>query len=338
MIPQCKSKTCKDRAVFASEFCWNHVENKAAYKESISKLAGEGASFKGANLSRVDLSGLDLPRVDLSGSNLSRANLSGSNLFDANLKAAELLGADLNEADMTSADLEGSDLTRCSLERARLWHANLKDSNLVEANLSRADLWNANLADARFWRTDLYKAISLSKNNFLLKPNRYSTTYRINEKGLAAAEEAYRTLKKYFLASGKYNDASWASFKEKTVERLLLKKGRKIAYIPSLIMDFLCGYGEKPHRIILSSAFVVFGYGLAYFLLNAVTFAQGSACKMSLSDYLYYSVVTFTTLGYGDFIPKSLPLFRLLAASEAFIGAFMVGLFIFTLARRYSAR
>lgn len=43
-------------------------------------------------------------------------------------------------------------------------------------------------------------------------------------------------------------------------------------------------------------------------------------------DCLYYSVVTFTTLGYGDFIPIGLS--RLVAATEAFTGSFTIALFV----------
>jgi voltage-gated potassium channel Kch len=51
---------------------------------------------------------------------------------------------------------------------------------------------------------------------------------------------------------------------------------------------------------------------------------------------LYFSVVTFTTLGYGDLIPAKQ--FRLLAASEALVGLLLVGLFLFTLSRRAVGR
>jgi hypothetical protein len=43
-------------------------------------------------------------------------------------------------------------------------------------------------------------------------------------------------------------------------------------------------------------------------------------------ECLYYSVVTFTTLGYGDFIPVGFS--RLEAALEAFTGSFTIALFV----------
>lgn len=334
----CKFETCRNRAVSNSEFCWDHLEDKASYRKKLINLIKEKPSLKGVNLSKADLGNLDLARIDLAGANLSRSNLSGANLFDSNLENAELLGADLSNADLTSANLDGSDLTRSSLQGARLWHANLENANLIEANLAHCDLWNAKLFNVRFWRTNLLQAISLGKKNFRSKRSRYVTAYRINEKGILSAEEAYRNLKRYFLANGRYNDASWASFKEKTMERLLLKKGKNPAYLPNLIMNLLCGYGEKPHRIVLSSVFVILFYAVIFLVLNAITYAPSAAYQMSLGDYIYYSIITFTTVGYGDFIPKSALISRLLAASEAFIGAFMIGLFIFTLARKYSAR
>jgi hypothetical protein len=334
----CASDTCRNAPLHGSEFCWNHMPDRTLYREKLAALIQESRVLQGVNLSKADLSNMDLARADLSDANLSRANLSCANLFDANLKGAELLGTDLSNCDLTSADLAGSDLTRSCLQGARLWHANLESANLIEANLNRCDLWNTRLHNVRLWRTDLSQAISLGKKNFRSKANRFFSVFRINEKGIQSAEEAYRDLKKFFLATGRYNDASWASFKEKTMERLLLKKKKNPAYIPSLIMDLLCGYGEKPHRIIFSSFIVIMAFASLYRIFNAIMYAQSASYAMSLGDYVYYSVITFTTVGYGDFIPRSSLLFRTIAASEAFIGTFMIGLFIFTLARKYSAR
>ncbi|MFH1570791.1 MAG: potassium channel family protein, partial [Gemmatimonadota bacterium] len=42
---------------------------------------------------------------------------------------------------------------------------------------------------------------------------------------------------------------------------------------------------------------------------------------------LYYSTITFTTCGYGDVTPPE-GVLRPLAAIEAFIGAFMMAMFV----------
>ena len=54
-------------------------------------------------------------------------------------------------------------------------------------------------------------------------------------------------------------------------------------------------------------------------------------------DCLYFSAITFTTLGYGDFRPLE-GWGRILAGSEAFIGAFMMALFVYTFARKMGGR
>ena len=268
-------------------------------------------------------------KIDLSGANLSQIDISGIHIFDGNLKKASLVGSNLSGCDLTNCDFEGADLTKADLSGARLWNSNFKNAVLVEANLSGADFWNTNLGNVKIWHTNFDNAKSLSRKNFV---------NGINENGLASAEEAYRDLKRYFISCGMYNDAGWASFREKTVERLILKQKKDPHYIPSIVMSGLCGYGEKPSRIILSALAAVAIYALIYSLLGAVENLSAPGYVMSWADYIYYSAVTFTTVGYGDFLPKSNAAFRLLAASEAFLGTFLTGLFIFTLARRYSAR
>lgn len=334
----CKIQNCRQEKIAFSDVCWEHTEKKDEYLKNILTEVKDGRALNGLNFAKVCFRNHDLSRANFNGSNLSRTDFSGANLFDVSFKDAELLGVNFSGADLTGVNFEGADLTKANLFEARLWHANLKSANLIEANIASADLWNANLFDIKLWHSNFSNVSSLSKKNFSHVLNRYITVYRINEKGLNSAEDAYRSLKRHFLASGRYNDASWASFKEKTMEKLLLKKKMDIAYIPSLIMDMLCGYGEKPHRIIISSFAVISFYAFTYFALKAIEYSDIISYQPTIYDNLYYSVVTFTTVGYGDFIPKSLTLYRMLAASEAFIGTFMIGLFIFTLARKYSAR
>lgn len=334
----CRVSGCNDDCIVRSETCWGHVQVKDAYIKNLLKEIAQGVSMKGANLSKICLRDAALERANLSGANLTRADLSGANLFDANLRGAEMLGGNLSGADLTGSDLQGVDFTKANLFGARLWHANLEGANLIEANLSQADLWDAKLYNVRLWRTDLKDAWSLAKQNFAHASNRFLTEYRISEGGVNSAEDAYRSLKGYFLTKGRYSDASWASFKEKSMEKRRMLKKRDPAFLPSWIMNILCGYGEKPYRIILSSFIVIFLFAVIYYLTNAIQLAGFDEYRLTFNDHIYYSIITFTTVGYGDFIPRPFPLYRFLAACEGFTGTFMIGLFIFTLARKYSAR
>ncbi|MCP5036805.1 MAG: two pore domain potassium channel family protein [Rhodobacteraceae bacterium] len=53
---------------------------------------------------------------------------------------------------------------------------------------------------------------------------------------------------------------------------------------------------------------------------------NGMTLLLSGFDRLYFSIVTFTTLGYGDISPSGD--FRLLAASQAFMGFIFVPIII----------
>ncbi|MGA3282381.1 MAG: ion channel, partial [Smithella sp.] len=99
--------------------------------------------------------------------------------------------------------------------------------------------------------------------------------------------------------------------------------------LASYVLCLVWGYGERPLRVIFTSAFTIFLYALSYQWLDALSIS-------GLKTAFYFSTVTFTTLGYGDVIPK--PEFRMFAASEALAGIILTGLFLFTLARRASAR
>ena len=320
-----------------SDSCWDHIHDKEGYASSIAERLAGGEDLSGCHLQKVVLKGLRAEKAVLRKADLSQADLSCSHMFDVKLEGAELVGTDLSGCDLTHCDMRGADLTKARLAGARLWNADLRGANLIEADISGTDLLNARLFNVKLWHTEFNGAKSLGERSFS-KERKMLDNPRIDETGLLSARESYRSLKGYFISHGMYDDASWASFKEKSMERLLLKKNGDPNYLPSLLMNILCGYGEKPYRIVLSAVLTIVLFATAYFALNAVEYAKVSGSVLEWTDYLYYSTITFTTVGYGDIVPKPTGTFRMLAAAEAFAGVFLTGLFIFTLARKYSAR
>ncbi len=334
---RCAVKECEEKHLALSKFCWDHLQDKEEYRDKLREALRTGDLPAGANLKKVVLKNAHIEKCDLGEANLSQASLRGSRLFDVKLEGAELVGADLTGCDLSHCDLKDADLTRAVMVNARMWNAVLINANLTECDLSCADLWNARLFNVKLWHACLAGAKSLTKANFSGDRKLFDDA-RIGETGELSAEESYRDLKQYFMSCGRYNDASWASFKEKTMERLVYRKRGDLNYFPSLFMSLVCGYGEKPYRIVLSSLSTIGIFAFLYWHFNSVEFAITKNYLLRWSDYLYYSAITFTTVGYGDFIPNSHSFSRLLSALEAFMGVFLTGLFIFTLARKYSAR
>ena len=104
-------------------------------------------------------------------------------------------------------------------------------------------------------------------------------------------------------------------------------------WLGSCFVNGIFGYGEQPGKVILSAiliillfAFLFMGFGISNVDIERIT-------TKNFFDCIYFSTVTFTTLGYGDFRPLE-GWGRVLAGSEAFIGAFMMALFVYTFARK----
>ncbi len=110
----------------------------------------------------------------------------------------------------------------------------------------------------------------------------------------------------------------------------------KLVTIPFALVIYLMGYKYLVERNdigfvetacwfgLLSGVLVsytVSNYAMEYLIHSAI-----SPTSSNPSDYLYFSIVSFTTLGYGDFAPKQE--FRLLAASEALVGYLYLGIIV----------
>ncbi|MFB6070046.1 MAG: pentapeptide repeat-containing protein [Halanaeroarchaeum sp.] len=108
------------------------------------------------------------------------------------------------------------------------------------------------------------------------------------------------------------------------------------------------GYGERLWRVIYISAVVVVTWAFLFTTLSRGTRGPAGVTTAGLSGLgellstegvvvfgknLYFSLVTFTTLGYGDIQPIG-AVARLLASIESFIGALLVALVVFVLGRR----
>ncbi len=184
------------------------------------------------------------------------------------------------------------------------------------------------------------------------------------EKEFSKAKEIYLLLKNNFHSIGQYDDESWAFKKEKDMERKSNFHFKTLhKWLWSCFLNALYGYGEKPERVIVSAIAIIIIFAFVFMNFGIDTNPQSDTIPKynilkelfmgirygdllvrlkdisleQIKNCLYFSTVTFTTLGLGDFHPVE-GWGRIFVGTEAFIGALMMALFVYTFARRTGGR
>ena len=140
-----------------------------------------------------------------------------------------------------------------------------------------------------------------------------------------------------------------------------IQKGNFKKWITLAFSNVIYGYGEKPWNVVKTALAIIIIFALSFSLIGignpeiielkgtAIHSDSGNIADLAskgflknneirnFPDCLYFSLITFTTLGYGDFRPLE-GLGRILAGSEAFLGAIMMALFVYTFARKTGGR
>lgn len=300
-----------EHVVETSGLCYWHSDQAIKTDENLITLlqeqANSGVSLVGYSLKRADLTELNLVNhnsksgYDLSHCDLYRAKLTGAHLFHIDLHDASLMKADLSNANLHCANLENCNLLGVKLTNARIENVHWGKKILQENN-----------ADEACRKGDREEMLDC----------------------LEQAEEIYRNLRKTAENQGLFELSGHFFYKEMIMRRYQLPV-YSFQRITSKMVDWFCGYGERPLNVVLFSLLLIGISTFVYFFLGLSSNGQLLQINMSASLYsnfitflecLYFSVVTFTTLGYGDIVPIGAA--RPFAAFEAFTGNFTIALFV----------
>lgn len=294
-----------------SGLCYWHdpriVKNSPDDKANLEAFARKGGMLRGISLKRAELAGVDLVKhhaktgFDMTHAELYRANLVGAHMFNLNLENASLMKADLRDANI-----------HC---------ATLINTNLLGVKWNGAKIENINTGN------------KLKQERMALEAERVGEL-EIAKDYFEQAEEIYRDLRKAAEREGLFAMAGNYIQRELTMRRHQMAK-YSYQRLVSKIIDLFCGYGEAPTRVIFFSMVLILVCAICYFF-TGLKFGESVHIFRTSNDFwtnfylffncIYYSVVTFTTLGYGDFTPIGFS--RAIAAIEAFTGSFTIALFV----------
>jgi len=322
-------------------------ESPYTRKDILRLIEENGGKAEGLNLSgkifedSIDLRGLQLQMINLNSAVLEKSHLEGTLLTHANFEGAFMQEAHLEGAHMSGACLINCELISAHLEKARIVAAHLEHANLFDAYLEEADLINAflektRLSNAHLQGAQMQGAIITADTeleyvdwgNYVLGEEKEAE--KEDKKHLLKwAEVTYRRLKIWYTEHGMHDIAAKFFYREMEAKRKA-QNWKKEPHLKlwSLIMRILCGYGEKPERVVISAAAVLLAAAFVYFLLGS--FWEWSAFWRSL----YFSTVSFTALGYGSWVNTTSDVIRGLGAAESFLGVFMMALFLVTFTRK----
>ncbi len=311
-----------------------------------------------------DLSGIIIRKRDLSNTNLGFIKLEGaelikSSLIGADLRVANLKRADLRMADLKEAFLFKADLYKARVEMAKLKGANLDWANMKKAVLFKADLESASLMDAKFQRAALSKANL--KNTELIYADFKEADLGASD--LRKANLAGANIEKAFLRAVKYN--RWGKYRgirldgchgsprfvrfakdQEFIEEFRAKRWRFwLLYLPWLIF---ADCGRSFSLWAAWSVLFAFLFGFAYANPDSLTWlpetwrpmvsltTEGVRQASWFTPY-YFSIVTFTTLGFGDITPLN-GWAAFWITLEVILGYIMLGGLISILANKLARR
>ena len=263
----------------------------------------EGARGWGANLKKADLKDACIKSAIFSNSNLERANF-----YAADLEEVDFNGANLSGALVMYANLNRADLSDAQLDGANLSHATLSEITLERASLVGAFIWYAQLNGSYIRKARLEgvyaRVVSLDGRTLLEQ-----CTYDLRTDFGGAPLDACRI------------DPGLKQNLEYNIRRIRWEKwyGRNLWLRHPVAWFWLVSdYGRSTWRVLgvflwLSLFFGALYENVEYFAASWGWFDHGLVSNLHVDDPvpwrvgvltalrpLYFSIVTMTTLGFGD--------------------------------------
>jgi uncharacterized protein YjbI with pentapeptide repeats len=290
------------------------------------------------------------------------ADFTDAMLQNADFQNADLTGTDqISTASFDGADLSGVNFTGTTLTGASFERALLSRAELLGADLTRTKLYGALLGDGRinrqtrFWlRPDApervpdnarlpIRTLRMAKTKLRRYSRRagsepycvYDPRYRgaDGEPDLERAAETYGTLETVARQNSLPGLASECFLGRKDVQlKQYWRDSNWLMVLRSAVPTVVARYGESPTRVLGTGAVTVLVCALVYSAFGLIEHGDTGE-KATLFESFYFSALTFTTLGYGDFNPVTVA-GRILAVVETSVGVVVLAILVFVFGRR----
>ncbi len=293
--------------------------------------------------------------------------LTDSSGQQVNFSEANLMGADFSKATITWFNFHRASIPRTNFENATLTRSDLSDAIAVGANFASAKLHSirstgTDFRDSTFAKAELNGThfdtpliTGIEWGDFTELPEIISGDFEEGRRVLGEIQRALeyafehniagevhyvreiaarKSIGQQFISRSKRN-SSWPILALSSVlhggfrlgVRWLLAKGAELVF----------GYGERPLRVVATSAFLVIAFTAAYCRGTGWKFTSEGLANFGTQsiDAVYFSAISFSALGYGEWVNEPAGWTRYLGALESFFGVSLIALLIITLTRKW---
>jgi len=331
-------------------------------RASFQDTFGIGPHFKDANLADAGLrnatlepayfDGAHFERTDLRHSHMANARMPRVKVFDADLSFANLNGSNLERA-----DIRGSTITDVNLTRANLSYATVTNTDMARTIFGGSNLANAQIGRCNFRETDL-RGSDLTETVFVGTDLRGADLRMAMVDGITCFLDCQFDDDTDFRGVGLGNVRISANDKV-FLERNIRKKNWEEWYEkdcclkwPIRFFWWISDYGYSTFRIISCLIASAVAFALVYGIWGRVaspgiisdrcnTDAKPRGTDQRLIRILrpfYFSVVTMTTLGFGDICANPRSIWgHILVTLQVVWGYFLLGAIVTRLGILFTA-
>ena len=332
-------------------------------KETGDPLGPELLDLRGVRFTDADLSGLDLTGCNFSDCEMSRCNLSnaccpsanfdGAKLYKATLDGAEFLGTTFRGANLTESQALKAGFGMTDFTDANCYHSKMEDATFVEAQLRNVDFRAAKMARSRLYEADL-EGTDFDQAFLDDADLRETNIQGVNFRNTSLRGSQLREVQNYTKADWIGSDIRDIDFagaylvRQHIIDENFLyeyKHQSKVTRCVYHVWKWTSDCGRSLTRWGVFLALNVLLFAFLYWGLDQWGPPAGKESHLEgikelggdFIPYLYYSVVTFTTLGYGDVSPSSVIGQIVLIVHIAF-GYLGLGALLSILATKFASR
>ncbi len=259
----------------------------------------------GAHLENAELWSAHLENARLWDAHLENAGFEYAHMENAGLEGAHLENTALGSACLENADLEGAHLENANLLGTYLKNANFVYAHLEYACLNDSYIKGASFIEAFLQNTEFQRAIvdgetlvwMCSVDKHITQKNNGTDFSGVGLESIRIDPDTKQLLK-YNIR--RMNWEEWYTGESRGIENKWIQFLRKIITHPIRWFWEISDYGISTGRIIAVFFILAFIFACVYRMWSDCVILSDRSELRGFVHALYFSVVTMTTLGFGD--------------------------------------